>query len=100
MTVHITDDELVRDFAGVMAKLRLGDEIIVEHYRRPVAVIRSPQAPGRKISECLDLARTYEWRLGHAPVPDPDFAKDVKAAIDAHPEPLSPPVEPANTLRG
>ena len=30
-------------------------------------------------------------KLGYAPVPDADFAKDVQAAIDAHREPLNPP---------
>jgi antitoxin (DNA-binding transcriptional repressor) of toxin-antitoxin stability system len=44
--------------------------------------------PGRSIDECIALAKDYEARLGHAPVPDPDFAKDVQAAIDAHREPL------------
>jgi hypothetical protein len=31
----------------------------------------------------LPLARAYEDRLGYGPVPDPDFAKDVQAAIEA-----------------
>jgi hypothetical protein len=33
----------------------------------------------------------YEERLGYAPLPDPDFAADVQAAIDAHRKPLDPP---------
>ena len=52
---------------------------------------RTPQGPGRKIIECIALAKAYEVKLGYAPVPDPDFAKDVQAAIDAHREPLNPP---------
>jgi hypothetical protein len=56
-----------------------------------VAVIRTPQGPGRKIGECIALAKAYEEKLGYAPVPDPDFAKDVQAAIEAHREPLHPP---------
>lgn len=44
--------------------------------------------PGRSIDESIALAKEYEARLDHAPVPDPDFAKDVQAAIDAHQEPL------------
>ena len=50
-----------------------------------------PARPGRSIDECIALAKAYEERLGYAPVPDPDFAKDVQAAIDAHREPLNPP---------
>jgi hypothetical protein len=58
---------------------------------RPVAVIKTPQGPGRKISECIALAKAYEEKLGYAPVADPNFAQDVQAAIDAHGEPLNQP---------
>ena len=44
------------------------------------------QPMDRKISDCLALAKHYEAKLGYAPVPDEDFAKDVQAAIDAHRE--------------
>ncbi len=91
MTVHITEAELARDIHGVIARLRDGVEIIVERDQRPVAVIRMPQGPGRKISECIALAKACEEKLGYAPVPDIDFAEDVQAAISAHPEPLNPP---------
>ena len=88
--VHITDDELARDTRHVLEKVREGIEIIVEHDHRPVAVIKTPQRPGRKISECIALAKAYEAKLGYIPVPDTDFAKDVQSAIDAHQEPLDP----------
>ncbi len=91
MTVRITEAELTRDIHAVRAKVQAGVEVIVEQDQRPVAVIRTPQGTGRKISECIALAKAYEEKLGYAPVPDPDFAKDVQAAIDAHSEPLNPP---------
>jgi antitoxin (DNA-binding transcriptional repressor) of toxin-antitoxin stability system len=91
MTVRITETELVRDIHAVLAKVRTGVEVIVEQDHRPVAVIKTPQGPGRKISECIALAKAYEEKLGYAPVPDPGFAKDVQAAIEAHREPLNPP---------
>ena len=89
--VRITEAELARDIHAVLAKVQAGVEVIVEQDHRPIAVIKTPQAPGRKISECVALARAYEEELGYAPVPDPDFARDVQAAIDAHREPLDPP---------
>jgi antitoxin (DNA-binding transcriptional repressor) of toxin-antitoxin stability system len=89
---RITEAELARDTHAVLAKVREGVEVIVEQDHRPVAVIKTPQGPGRKISECIALAKAHEEELGYAPVPDPDFAKDVQAAIDAHCEPLNPPV--------
>jgi hypothetical protein len=39
----------------------------------------------------MAIAKAYEKNLGYAPVPDPDFATDVQAAIDAHSDPSTPP---------
>jgi antitoxin (DNA-binding transcriptional repressor) of toxin-antitoxin stability system len=89
-TVHITEAELAHDIHAVLAKVQEGVEVIVEQNHRPVAVIRMPEGPGRKISECIALAKAYEEKLGYAPAPDADFAKDVQAAIDAHREPMNP----------
>jgi antitoxin (DNA-binding transcriptional repressor) of toxin-antitoxin stability system len=90
-TVRITEAELARDIHAVLVRVQHGVEVIVEHDHLPVAVIRTPQGPGRKISECIARAKAYEKELGYEPVPDPDFAKDVQAAIEAHREPLHPP---------
>ena len=92
MTVRITEDELASDIHAILARVREGDEIIVEQDHRPVAVIKlPPPAPGRQLSECIALARAHEQELGYAPVPDPDFSKDVQAAIDSRREPFHPP---------
>jgi hypothetical protein len=90
-TVYITEAELARDIHAILAQVQEGVEVIVEQDHRPVAVIRTPPGPGRKISECIALAKAYEEKLGYAPVPDPDFARDVQAGIVAHREPLNPP---------
>jgi antitoxin (DNA-binding transcriptional repressor) of toxin-antitoxin stability system len=90
-TLRITEAELARDIHAVLVRVQHGVEVIVEHDHQPVAVIRTPQGPGRKISECIALAKAYEEKLGYEPVPDPDFAKDVQAAVEAHREPLHPP---------
>lgn len=89
-TVRITEAELARDIHAVLAKVQEGVEVIVEQDHRPVAVIRTPRGPGRKISECIALAKAHEAELGYAPTPDPDFAKDVQSAIDARHEPFHP----------
>jgi antitoxin (DNA-binding transcriptional repressor) of toxin-antitoxin stability system len=90
--LHITEAEAARDFHAVLARLREGNEIVVEQDFKPVAVIRPPDSPSRSIDEAIAIAEAFEARLGYAPVPDPDFAKDVQAGIDAHREPLDPPV--------
>ena len=57
-----------------------------------MAVIKTPpRGPGRKISESIALAKAHEEELGYAPVPDPDFAKDVQAAIDSRRQRFHPP---------
>lgn len=90
-SVRITEDDLARDPHGILAKVRGGLEVIVEQDHRPVAVIKGPQSTGRKISECIAMAKAHEARLGYAPVPDADFAQDVQAEIDARREPFDPP---------
>ena len=74
MTVRITEAELARDTHAALARVQEGVEVIVEQEHRPVAVIRTPRGPGRKISDCIAVAKAYEEKLGYAPVPDPDFA--------------------------
>lgn len=89
-TVRISESELTRDLHDVLAKVQAGLEVIVEQDHRAVAVIKTP-SPGRNISECIALAKAYEEKLGYAPVPDPEFAKDVEAASNGHRDPLNPP---------
>ncbi len=92
MTVRITEAELARDIHAVLARVQEGVEVIVEQDHRPVAVIKTPpRGPGRSLDEAIAIADAFEANLGYAPVPDPDFAKDVQAAIDAHRQPLDPP---------
>lgn len=89
--VRITEAELARDLQAVLAKVQQGMEVIVEHDHLAVVVIKTPEEPGRKIGECIALAKAFEEKLGYAPVPDAAFAKDVQTAIDAHRETLDPP---------
>ena len=56
--IHISEAEAASDFAGVLARVRAGMEVIIEHDARPVAVVH-PAEPlrGRPISESIALAR-------------------------------------------
>ena len=53
-----------------------------------MAVIRAPRGAERSIYESIAIAEEFEARLGYAPVPDEDFARDVQEFIDAHRDPL------------
>lgn len=89
MILRITEAELASDVHGVLEKIRHGSEVIIEREdHQPVAVMKQPQPAGRKISECITIAKAYEAKLGYAPTPDADFAKDIQDGIDARTEPL------------
>ena len=92
-TVHMSEAEVAGDLHAVLAKVQQGVEIIIEQNQRPVAILKSSETRGhgRKVSECIALARAYEARLGYAPVPDDDFAKDVQDGIDGRRDNFDPP---------
>lgn len=91
--IRMSESELARDLANALARVRQGDEVIIEDDHRDVAVIRSPESkgPGRKSSECIALAREYEANLGFAPTPDEGFAQDVQAAVADRQDAFDPP---------
>ena len=84
--LHISDVELSKDVRSVLRRIETGGEVIVERDQQPVAVIRAAEPVHRKISDCIAL-----MPADSAATIDPDFAKDVEAAIAAHREPLEPP---------
>ena len=86
-TVRITETELARDVHGVLEKVQQGVEVIIEQDHRPVAVIKTPAALGRKISEVIAALEAS----GANAVLDEDFARDVKEGIQTYREPWNPP---------
>lgn len=80
-TIHISEAEAAGDFAGLMARVRAGVEVIIENGTLPVAVLHAPAPPIRSISECIALAKEHEEATGNAPVLDPDFAADVEEIL-------------------
>jgi antitoxin (DNA-binding transcriptional repressor) of toxin-antitoxin stability system len=84
--LHISERDLAKDLSSVLKRVETGAEIIIERDARPLAVIRPADPVRRKISECIAL-----MPLDSTATIDPDFAKDVEAAIAAHREPLEPP---------
>jgi antitoxin (DNA-binding transcriptional repressor) of toxin-antitoxin stability system len=85
-TIHISDVEAASDFAGLLAHVRAGAEIVIESDATPVAVLRAPTPSPRTIEECIALLPEHS-----AATIDEDFARDVFEAVAAHREPLNPP---------
>jgi hypothetical protein len=93
-TIHMSEGELARDVRAVLEIVRQqGVEIVIERDHRPVAVLKASnsEAPGRRLSECIALAKAYEKKLGAAPIPDADFAADAQAGIDSRRDSFKPP---------
>lgn len=84
--IHISEAEAASDFALLMARVRAGAEIVIENGERPVAVLHAAEPVRRTISECIGLLPEDSTATI-----DPDFAKDVEAAVESHREPLNPP---------
>ena len=57
---------------------------------RPVALITPPSRVGRSLSESIALAKAEEDKFAQPPVPDVEFAADVRAAVSAHDKALEP----------
>jgi antitoxin (DNA-binding transcriptional repressor) of toxin-antitoxin stability system len=86
-TLRITEAELARDIHTVLAKVQEGVEVIVEQDHRPVAVIRTPLAKGRLLSECIALAEAR----GSTVTLDEGFMNDVEEGIASRSQPWNPP---------
>ena len=84
--LHITEVDLARDVRSILKRVETGGEVIVERDALPVAVFRPAEPLRRKISECIAL-----MPADSTATIDPEFAKDVEAAIAADREPLEPP---------
>jgi antitoxin (DNA-binding transcriptional repressor) of toxin-antitoxin stability system len=73
--VHVSDAEAASDFASLLDRVRAGDEVVIEHDARPVAVLR-PAAPGQPIDRVFAaIAQEVpdeDW--GHVPT---DLSKNL-----------------------
>jgi antitoxin (DNA-binding transcriptional repressor) of toxin-antitoxin stability system len=85
--VHMTEAEVVRDIAAVLAKVRQGSEIVIEQGNRTVAVIKPPKPAGRMISEVIAELKAR----GSDAAMDEEFARDIEEGIKAHRQPWNPP---------
>ncbi len=93
-TIHISEADAARDFAGLMAQVRAGAEIIIENGACPTAILHAATPPRRSISECIALAEKHEQETGEAPILDPDFAADMEERVKRLSSPETPSLPP------
>jgi hypothetical protein len=84
--IHISAAEAARDFASILARVREGDEFIIEDDREDdwaaSVLLRAVEPPkGRLLSEVIALAEAHAKELGYEPVMDADFAADLEERI-------------------
>ena len=81
-TIHISEAEAARDFAGLLARVREGAEVVIEKDASPSVVLRVAVEPrGRLLSESIALAEAHAKELGYEPRMDPEFAADLEEVI-------------------
>ena len=83
-TLHITEEELIRDVRAVLSRVRAGAEIIVGDGTADV-VLRPAVPARRKLSEVMASISSGCRGI------DKEYAADIQAAIDSRREPLDPP---------
>jgi antitoxin (DNA-binding transcriptional repressor) of toxin-antitoxin stability system len=90
--IHISEEEAARDFAGVLARVRAGAEVVIESDARAVAVVRpaAEEFRPRLLSESIALAKRHAQELGYEPRTDPGFASDLEEIIRSR-KPWNPP---------
>jgi antitoxin (DNA-binding transcriptional repressor) of toxin-antitoxin stability system len=87
-TIHISEADAYRDFAGVLARVRAGAEVVIEDAAAPAVVLRTAVEPSvRRLSESLRLAKEHDSTV----TLDGGFARDLEAVVNSHPEPLENP---------
>jgi antitoxin (DNA-binding transcriptional repressor) of toxin-antitoxin stability system len=77
-TVHISENE---DLPGLLARVRAGEEIVIEKDASASVVLRAAEPKGRLLSESIALAKAHAKELGYEPRMDPDFAADLEEII-------------------
>jgi antitoxin (DNA-binding transcriptional repressor) of toxin-antitoxin stability system len=85
---HISRAEAAGDFEGLLARVRAGERVIIEENTAPIAILQPPPDPHvRLLSESLRIAE----KRGSTVTLDEDFARDLEAVINSHPEAITDP---------
>ena len=63
--IHVSDAEAASDFATLLDRVRAGDEVVIEHEARPVAVLRpaaaAPAGLGDTVTDAERERKELEW---------------------------------------
>ncbi len=79
--IHISETDAARDFAQLLAKVREGEEIVIESGASPIAVLKPVFDKDPSISATRARIRANSVRLGYTPVMDAEFAADMEEIV-------------------
>ncbi len=83
-TIHISQTEAERDFSGLMARVRAGEEVVIEFNASPIAIITPTRLEhGRPIADCLERSQQLAKHDRDSAIADADFAADMEAIVCA-----------------
>ena len=80
-TIHISEADAARDFAGLMARVRAGVDVVIDDTSPAVKLSIVAARPGRLLSESIALAEAHAKELGYEPVMDAEFAADIEEIV-------------------
>lgn len=80
--LHISEADAVRDFAGVLARVRAGEEVVIGLQEAPIAVLKpAVSRPGRLLSESIRIAGSRGDEGSTQPLMDSEFAADMQDIV-------------------
>ncbi len=80
-TIHISEAEAARDFAGLIARVRAGVEVVIDDASPAIKLSVVAAQSGRLLSESIALAEAHAKAQGFEPVMDAEFARDVEEIV-------------------
>jgi antitoxin (DNA-binding transcriptional repressor) of toxin-antitoxin stability system len=81
-TFHIPENEAARDLPGLLARVRAGEEVVIEKEAAPSVILRvEPETRGRLLAESIALSEARPGEIGYEPTLDADFAADLEEII-------------------
>ncbi|MCB1021730.1 MAG: hypothetical protein KDC27_17490 [Acidobacteria bacterium] len=86
-TIRMSEAELAQNLPGALARVRQGDEVVIERDERALAVLRGVPERGRSLDDCIALADTLDTPA----TLDEGFMDDVEAGIAERSGPWNPP---------
>jgi antitoxin (DNA-binding transcriptional repressor) of toxin-antitoxin stability system len=81
-TIHISEAEALKDFPGLLARVRAGEEVVIQSNEHPATVVKLAQERlGSSSTEILARLRARKEELGFSPSMSDEFVADMEEII-------------------